>query len=187
MNNDRELQDLWCGTTKGETPMRAEEMVLIVKRRTAEFDRVIHRRNLREVIAGLVGAIFFAWGAYRSDATLARIGNIVVSLSMLWVIGYLLRYGSEPELPDANADAETYRRALIARYDQQIKLLRRVKYWYLLPPYVGLVLLLSSNWGWMALFTISLVTVVYGVVWYLNEVYAVRRLKAARNQLLQTL
>ena len=187
MNNDHELRELWCGTAKGETPMNAEELLSIVKRRTAEFDRTIHRRNTREIVAGLLVAVFFAWGAYRSDAALVRIGNLIIAASMVWIIVYLLRFGREPEPLDATADAETYRRALVARYDQQIRLLSTVKYWYLLPPYVGLVILLSANWGWMALFTISLVTVVYGAVWYLNEVYAVRRLRAARDRLLQTL
>ena len=191
MNNDKELRELWCGIAAGEKPMKPEELLLNAKRRTAEFDRTIRRRNLREIGAALLVAAFFGWGAYRADAPLARTGNLVISLSMVWVIGYLVRFGSASNAPDASADAETYRHALVERYDRQIRLLSNVKYWYLLPPYVGLLLLFASSFkgpghpAWAAYIAPVLVTAVYAGIWYLNEVYAVGRLRADRESLLR--
>lgn len=108
---------------------------------------------------------------------------------MVWIAGYMLRFGREPEAPDASADAETYRLALVARYDRQIRLLRNIKYWYLLPPYVGLMLLFASAFtgeshpGWAAYIAPVLVTVVYAGIWWLNEVCAVGKLRTARDRL----
>jgi hypothetical protein len=189
MNDDKELRDLWCGIAVGETAMNPEQLLEIAKRRTAEFDRLIRRRNLREICGAIVVAVFFAWTAVKTDAALARIGMIVISISMVWIIGYMLRFGREPEAPDASADAETYRLALIARHDRQIRLLRNVKVWYLLPPYLGMLLLSVSSFldrphpGWAAYISPIIMTAVYAGIWWLNEVYAVGKLRAARDRL----
>jgi hypothetical protein len=193
MNSDNELRNLWCGTAVGESPMNPEQLLEMAKRRTAEFDRLIRRRNRREICVAIFVAVFFAWSAFKTDATFARIGMIVVSVSMLWIVGYMLRFGRNPVTPDASADSETYRRALVEGYDRQIRLLSTVKYWYLLPPYLGMMLLWAAGLfdrphpGWAAYISPVILTAVYAGVWYLNEVYAVGKLRAARAIVVRTL
>jgi hypothetical protein len=48
--------------------------------------------------------------------------------------------------PNPDQSLAEYRSALVSKIDHQIRLLRRVKYWSLLPTYVGL---LTLNAGWL--------------------------------------
>jgi hypothetical protein len=58
----------------------------------------------------------------------------------LWIIYFLVRYGRSSAPANPEQDFNAYRRALVERYDHQIQLLKSVKYWYLLPLWIGLML-----------------------------------------------
>jgi hypothetical protein len=84
---------------------------------------------------------------------------------------------------DPSAEARVYRKALIEHYDLQIRLLSRVKYWYLLPLYVPMVWQTVEMWRRrpaMALVSLAAATAVFVFIGWLNEIRAVRKLKAAR-------
>ena len=87
----------------------------------------------------------------------------------------------------------SYTRALVERYDHQIRLLKSVKYWYLLPMYVGLLIISAGvlqqrakggNLGWWDFAGPVFYTAFFAAVWWLNEVSAVRRLRKLRARLL---
>jgi hypothetical protein len=82
-----------------------------------------------------------------------------------------------------------YQQQLLNRYDQQIGLLKSAKYWYILPLWVGLlfssaaIFARTRNVSAFVKVTV-LVTVVNGIVWWLNERVAVGRLQEKRRQLM---
>jgi hypothetical protein len=87
-----------------------------------------------------------------------------------------------------------YQQALLRKYDYQIRLLKNVKYWYLLPPYLGLLLgsagIVTANQaqglpGWPQLIPLAIYTAMFGGLWWLNEVYAVSALQRERTRLLE--
>jgi hypothetical protein len=64
--------------------------------------------------------------------------------------------------------------ALLERYDRQIRLLKSVKYWYRLPPYVGLLIgsagVLLNHWrlgmiGWRDFLGPAAYTAFFAFVW----------------------
>ncbi|MGC9951611.1 MAG: hypothetical protein ABSF64_35105 [Bryobacteraceae bacterium] len=115
-------------------------MLTIAMERAERFDRKIKARNLRECLAAVLVAAFFAFVAWKSPNALARAGHLVVAASGLWIVFCMLRYGREAPPPAPDRSAADFERALLRKYDHQIRLLKNVKYWYLLPPYVGLLL-----------------------------------------------
>jgi hypothetical protein len=193
MPDKDELAQLWSSQRAGPET-KGEDMLVMAMKRVNRFDRTIKLRNWRESIAGVVVTIWFAWIAWRSPNGLTRAGNALVAASGLWYVFCMWRYGHEarPSAPDRSlAD---YQRALLRKYDYQIRLLKNVKYWYLLPPYAGLLLAsagilmddaakghpASPQWVAMAIYT-----AVFAAVWWLNEAYAVRKLSRARAGLLE--
>ena len=142
MNGQDELHDLWCSQPSLKTG-RGEDMLRFVQSRTNRFDRAMAVRNWIECVAAGVVAAIFGFSALGAEDALARAGSLVIAASAAWIIFYLLRYGRGPQL-DPGQDLRGYAQALVNRYDHQIKLLKSVKYWYLLPPYLGLLL---GTWG----------------------------------------
>lgn len=192
MNEQDELHSLWSSQPSSKT-WRGEDMLKFVQKKTNHFDRVMALRNWMECIAACVVVVLFGFSALRAEDALVRAGFLVVAAGAAWIIFYLLRYGKQPRDVDPSLDLRGYAEALVNRYDHQIKLLKSVKYWYLLPPYLGLLLgtlgvfrdkartgvLSWSDWIWPVMYTAF-----FGAVWWLNEVYSVRRLRAERAKLL---
>ena len=168
-------------------------MLEFVQKRTNHFDRIMAVRNWMECIAAGVAVAIFGFSALRTGDSLVRAGCLVVAASAAWIIFFMLRYGRGPRSVDPSLDLSGYTRALANRYDYQIKLLRSVKYWYLLPPYLGLLLgtlgiLLekarTAALSWSDLIWPAIYTAFFGAVWWLNEVYSVGRLREERAKLL---
>jgi len=85
-----------------------------------------------------------------------------------------------------------YGQLLRESYDRQVRLARSVKYWYLLPMYVGLAVVSLGLWrrlhgagqsGRPAVMSMVIVTVGFAAVWILNELYAVRCLEKLKREL----
>ena len=192
MNGEDELQKLWksqppCGSVKGN------DMLEIVEKKMQKFDRMIAIRNRVECIAAAAVAIFFTWTAFHAPNIVMKAGCLVVAGGGVWIIYYMLRHGTVKATVDPSENLANYTQALVGRYDHQIGLLKSVKYWYLLPIYIGLLIMSvgvamqTARAGvpvWVDLIAPALCTMVFGVIWWLNEVPAVRRLRSERAQLL---
>ena len=192
MNGEDELRELWCGQASLKT-VKGEDMLALVQRKTSGFDRIIAVRNWMECVASAVVMACFAYFAFKAHNTLVRAGCLIIAAGAAWIIFYLIRYGKGPSAVDPSLDLMSYTQALAERYDYQIRLLKSVKYWYLLPPYLGLVLATAGvfqeratagilrwfDWIWPVLYT-----GLYAAVWWLNEVYSVGRLQNERGRLL---
>jgi hypothetical protein len=169
-------------------------MLTIAMERANRFDHKIKARNWRECGAAALVTPIFAVMAWQSPNALACAGNLVVAASGLWIVFYMLRYGREAPAPAPDRSLADFQQALLREYEHQIRLLKNVKYWYLLPPYVGLLLASAGKimartaegqLGRPEPVAVTIYTAVFGGAWWLNEVYAVRKLRRARARLLQ--
>jgi len=169
-------------------------MLTMVIDRTYKFDRKIKGRNIRECAAGVLVAGLFALVAWNSPNLLARAGNALVAASGVWVIVYLLRFGRAGATPATDCSLADFQQALLRKYDDQIRLLKRVKFWYLLPPYVGLLMasagIVMANIAkgqpyWPQLIAMVSYSALFAVVWWLNESFAARKLEGRRQRLLE--
>ena len=169
-------------------------MLTMAMERANRFDRTIKHRNWRESGGAALVTVFFAFIAWQSPNALARAGNLVVAASGLWIIFSMLRHGREAPSPAADRTLADFQQALLRKYDHQIRLLKNVKYWYLLPLYVGLLLASAGivmartaqgQPAWPQLIAMAVYTAVFGFVWWLNEGPGVRRLQRERARLLE--
>jgi len=190
-----ELDRLWASQTAGPQT-KGEDMLEIAIREANRFDRVVTRRNWRESIAAVVVAAIFAFQAFRAPNGLLLAGDAVIVASALWVIFYLVRYGREELDPAPDQTVAGFQHALLRKYEHQIHLLKSVKYWYLLPPYVGLLLLSAGRifehrrvaaLGWIDFVALAFYTVLFAGVWWLNEVFALGHLKRKQARLLEAM
>ncbi len=191
MNQPDDLEQLWK-TQPVDPAVRGEEMRKIILKKTEKFDRTIRRRNIQETVAALVVAVFFTYIAWGQRNGIERAGSIILVASSLWIVYYMWRRGAEAADPSPDQTLEGYQRALVRKYDHQIRLLRNVKFWYLAPMYVGLltcsvgVLKQQAEKGaltWPATLYPLVYTVLFAGIWWMNEVYAVRKIERMRAQL----
>jgi len=190
MNTSDELEQLWK-TQPVDPAVKGEEMREIILNRTEKFDRTIRRRNMRETVAAAAVAVFFSYLAWGQSDRIVLAGSLILVAGSLWIIYYLWRHGTEPPDPNPDQTLAGYQQALVRKYDHQIRLLRNVKFWYLLPIYAGLLtlagamikdraekgLLTGSDFLYPVFYTL-----VFAGIWWLNEVYGVGKLRRMRDQ-----
>jgi hypothetical protein len=182
-----ELEKLW---NSGPDAMRRDPQELLrkIEQRTRSFDRTILRRDLREAVAGvLVAGIFLAFAVY-DHSWLERAAHLWLAACGVWVILHMRRYANAGRRPAPEESLKAYQDALLARYDRQIELLRRAKYWYVLPFWVGFLFSGAATaarthngivFAAMAVFA----TLLSGAIWWLNEGVGVRYLLNTRAKL----
>jgi hypothetical protein len=188
MNSNDELRELWQQQPATNVP-QGEDMLTLVIERTRKLDRQIASRNTRECLVAAGVALFFAWVAWRVPDALGRAGWTIAAASMIWAAFYVLRFGAGPGSPDRSASVAAYAALLAENYDRQIRLLRTVKYWSLLPLWVGLAMGTAGGWlrlhapVWVLVVELALITAPLVLVWALNEIWGVRYLERLKAQL----
>jgi predicted nucleic acid-binding protein len=187
-----ELSELWCSQICASATTK-EEIAMLVEKKTRQFDRLILVRNALESVSALAVTVIFAAMAAQARDALQRTGLLIVAASGLWIIAFLLRYGRASLAADPAQELSRYRRALVERYDREIRLLKSVKYWYLLPPWIGLLIgsagvmlheYRNGRLGWYDFIAPAIYTAFFTFVWWLNEVYGVAHLRAERARVL---
>jgi hypothetical protein len=181
-----ELRQLWQSDINEAINQR--ELLRQLEQRTRKFDRTIWFRDLREAAAGLVVTVVYGWLALRAGNMLERVADLWLVACGVWIVFVLLRYSRFSRKPAPDQSLVVYRRELVERYDRQIRLLKGVKYWYILPLWVGLMfgaVAYLVNGGGKAGFwvIVILATAVSAAVWWLNEGPGVRRLQRNRREL----
>jgi hypothetical protein len=190
MNKPDDLEQLWK-TQPVDPAVKGEEMRQIILKKTEKFDRTIWWRNIRETVAAAVLAAMGAYGAWAQHDAFGRASSVILVAASLWIIYYMWRHGTEPPDPNPDQTLEGYQRALVLKYDHQIRLLRNVKLWYLAPLYAAL---LTASMGtfkeravrgaltWLDGLVPLFYTLLFAGIWWLNEVYGVRKLERLRAQ-----
>ena len=169
---------LWqADMTDPPDPERQARMLLTQAWR---FDQKVFWRNFREYAAGLVLTVIFAGQLILgNDRRTAAIGLLCVGFVMVYLWWKHRQLGPL----DPTADIVTYRAALLERYDDQIRLLRTMPYWYLAPLFVPMLSVAASTWPRSRATVLVFVTVVvaaYVFIGWLNVRLGVGLLRSAR-------
>src|SRR6185369_690089 len=175
-SDDEALMRCWQETAIGKG--EPSEFVRLTIAHLERFDRQIRWRNATEYCAGLTLA---AWAFYK--ALHGSVSAWAMVIGVLFMMGYLhhshrSRQGVDPAMP-----ASSYRSAMLARLDDQIRLLRRVKYWYLLPLFAPACLMIVERW-WghpgRILAGLGLMGTAFAAITWANENFGVRKLTDTR-------
>lgn len=182
-----DLREIWQAGS-GSPAVDVEGVLKRMEQKSSEFQRMIARRDLREMLVGAFVAILFGWFAYRSTDWLTRTAELWIAAAGLWIIYWLRRHSYVLRDPPPDQTLAAYYRALSESYDRQIWLLRTAKLWYVLPFWSGLMLFSFAGWrlqhNTITLLVTSITfTATFGFVWWLNESWGVRHLRRKQADL----
>jgi hypothetical protein len=200
-----ELQKTWQRDTSSSKLTIDSDMLLREVRRNKEaFESTIFWRDVLEVAAGtfaILASLGFAVFFFYRGITLVALGSAVAGLFMLWVALFFIadRIIQRKRRPNRDESLTMCIEDSLRQVNHQIWLLKNVFWWYLLPPGIGVLVLIGSiAWQiWqihvvvklmlMTLMTIlAFVAFVFWVAYLLNQ-RAVRKDLMPRKQELESL
>lgn len=186
MTPSDELRQLWQSDISEAINQR--ELLRELQRRSRNLDRMNRRRDLVNIVAMLVIIVVYSWFAVGAGNALERVADVWLVACGVWFIFYVRRYARISRKPVPEQTLGAYRQALVGRYDGQIRLAKGVKYWFLLPMWLGLLLYdiaYRMNGGNNTKFALVLIVVTAGSAfgWWLDEGPGVRYLERKRREL----
>lgn len=170
----------------------AESLLDEVRRKQAEFAAVILWRDVREIgvsllmiplwiYLGLTGSLPWTW--------------YLTIPALLWIAGYMLadRKRRNRRTPEPGEPLRQCAEGSLAQVEQQIRLLRNVHWWYLLPlalpmlAFFGQVAWRTRSGGWWTVLTlfvvVGFVAMVFTGIYWLNLVAVRSDLEPRRREL----
>jgi hypothetical protein len=186
MTTSDELRQLWQSDINEAIDQR--ELLRELERRRRNFDRANRRRDLQEFVAMLVVIVVYLWFAAHAVTTFERVADVWLAACGVWIIFYVRRYAKLARKPVPEQTLGAYREALVERYNRQIRLSKSMKYWYILPFWMGLLLFaladrVHGGKNIKFVLVVIFVTAVNGFVWWLNEGPGIRCLERKRQEL----
>jgi hypothetical protein len=98
------------------------------------FETSIARRDIVETVCAIAVIAFFGWALWGGlPAGMFGISILLMMVSVAWAAGVLLWSRRRDKRPDRGVPVAAFATAELARIDRQIRLLRRVTWWYSLP------------------------------------------------------
>jgi Flp pilus assembly protein TadB len=184
-----DLKGTWQAADESPEPAFSdEELLRLVKDKAKAFDEKIRRRDRIEAIAAAFVFLIFSL-ALLEPSWVVRAGALLVMGSSVFIYWTLRRARRGYALPSADQPVAEAIRTEREKVDEQISLLENVLWWYILPPTVGLFLVVIGDAGfsWFAL-GYGTVIVALGIGIYHYNQRAVRRdLRPRRRELTQLL
>jgi hypothetical protein len=172
----------WARLWQGHMPSEEdpERVARTIMAQVWRFDQMLFWRNAREYAAGIVLLVVFMGQLVMGDdgvGALVGIGAVGFVMAYLW----WKHRGLQPL--DPAADVIAYKAALLARVDDQIRLLRSVTYWYLLPLTLPILWQAGRVWSkspWAAAISLAGAMALFAFLRWLNITAGVNALRATR-------
>ena len=175
---DEDWARMWQGRRVSEHD--PERVARTIMAQVWRFDQTLFWRNAREYAAGIALLVVFVGQLFMGDD---RVGALVGIASVGFVLGYLWWKHRGLHPLDPASDAIAYKAALLARVDDQIRLLRSVTYWYLLPLSLPTLWQAVGVWDkspWAAVVSMAVVGALFTFLRWLNVTAGVGALLATR-------
>lgn len=189
--NEQELKQLWQQQPLTAPPKEApQELPVVMEQRMKQFGRTIFWRDVREVAACVFIVCAFLPNLFRPASVLTKTGCVVLVLSAIYIGCRLVLSKRRGDRQLITHSIRSYLLDERRKVDVQIHLLRTVLWWYILPLYIGAVMVVMGYTAGMAfkvIFSLGYAVVCAGI-WWLNQ-YAVKKsllpLKADIEETLQ--
>lgn len=182
-------KDTWqAADESAESALSDEDLLRLVKEQSKAFDQKIRRRDRREGIAAALVALLFST-MLLDPSWLVRIGALIVIGSSAFVYWTLRRARTGYAPPSLDQPVAAAIRTEREKVDEQIRLLKTVLWWYLLPPGVGLLLVVVGDAG-LSWFTLGYgvgVALLGGGIYYFNQRKVRAHLRPRRKELTRLL
>jgi hypothetical protein len=183
-NFDKELIQMWQSDTYPQ-PGDLSALTRRLSDSVRQFDRRIFWRNVMEYGAGVIVVI---WSAFQIASGERMLFAPLTSMgAALFILTYIWKQHRAIRPMDPLSSANDYRVALLDRLDRQIRLIRGVRYWYVLPCWIFFVTVLVSGIlrgrpFFPLLIEFLSATLLAVIVIWLNERYGLRKLLQERRR-----
>lgn len=135
---EQELKDLWRNSSQVEKiKFDLSRLLIDLNNKADKLDKVIRKRDIREIGASVLGAVLFVYFAYDIPFVITRIG---CALTIAWFIYlvYKLRNNRQLKIPiDLTLPFKVQLDNQKQNMEQEARLLNTVLYWYVLPPFLA--------------------------------------------------
>lgn len=139
MTSDHDLRALWASAPEGgEPPIDLER----VRARATKLAGDARRRNVRETIAGVLGAALVAWiGLSLQGLVVVRVGCALLVVGQAIVLARLWTRGVPSASPSPAAPTREHLAHLRSELARERELLKSVLSWYIAPIAPGVLLI----------------------------------------------
>ena len=170
--NDDALKKLWQEQPLDVPALPDGAQIAAMKKRMTCFDKTISWRDYGEVAACIVIIVFFGWDLlFRNPSALTQAGCVVLIASAVFIAWKLI--WSKRRLPKAEPNAPIFEavRGELRKVENQIRLLKSVAWWYLLPLFIGVILHnFGAGGGFLSkLIYFTFVLALYVFIYWLNR------------------
>lgn len=164
-----QLGNTWRNRPADPAKPSTGELMSSIRARSIALDRTLKHRDRIETWAALLVFPIFAWTSVAGRFTVSRIGSGVLAAACLFIPLWLRRArrkALDPGLPLTGALAMER-----ARVAEQVRLLKTVLWWYLLPLGAGVLLFLAGplKSPWLIGLATLGVGAFYGWIYQLNQ------------------
>ena len=138
-----ELRETWQSQDGNETiPINVSTISKLIRREERYWNFILLRRDIGEILAGLLASLAFLYGAVFKDI----FWLFPMVLASLFVCGFFIvdRARQRKRQPSQDQPLVEFIEKSIAQNDHQIWLLRNIMWWYLLPLGISMLIFLGS-------------------------------------------
>lgn len=164
-----QLGGVWRSRAAEPTQETSGELARRIRLRAEQLDLVVRRRDSIETWCALLVCPIFAWVSVVGRFPISRVGAGIIALACLFIPLWLRR--ARRPIPNPSLPLTEALGLEQLRVSNQVRLLRSVLWWYLIPLGAGVVLFLAGPLGsprWIAL-EILAVAAFYGWIYKLNQ------------------
>lgn len=171
---EEELVKIWQSSPNHEVvKFEKSRLMLDVQSGIDRFNKLVKNRDLREMAGGVIAVPIMAYIGFRSPYLLTKIGAVLSIISGLYVV-LRLNNARRQGIGSLNTTYLQYLYDHKLNVRAQIHLLETVLYWYILPFYISISLMLLGPYlehGNLDSFLIKQIgaTIFALVIYYLNQ------------------
>lgn len=188
--NEQELKKLWQQQPLNAPPKEApQELPVAMEQRTKHFGRTIFWRDVREVAACVFIVFAFLPNLFRPASMLTKAGCVLLVLSAIYIGCRLVLSKRRGDRRLTTHSIRNYLQDELRKVEVQIHLLRTVLWWYIMPLYIGAVMVVAgraNELGFKVTFSLGYAVVCAGI-WWLNQYVVKKTLLPLKADLEQTL
>jgi hypothetical protein len=184
-----DLQRIWQEDQPRPEREDTSMLVRLVQEKQRSFRDLVRGQNLAEYVLSLAFAPLTALAAWKVTEPVIRLGYGIVTVTLVaaavvvWVHERTIR-----SVPPFDLNVRKYQGMLLHSYDRRIRYLKRNKYWYAIPLFLGASLvtvptalrILPGPWG--ILLPLGLMLVAWISIWRMNDVRRVADLQQRKDE-----
>ena len=178
---EEEIKTYWRSSADNQTIDINQQLLLMeLTKQITGIDKKVKYRDTLEIAAAAVVGIVFSVRFYLTDSMQTKIGSGILILSCLLIAYKLLAARRTPLQVHTDTTTKEFLLAARINVQNQMRLLGSVLYWYLLPLYLGIIIVTTNFTSGLWIDIMSAVIYIPLLTWLYYKIYQMNQ-KAAKD------